>query len=60
MKSRFYHSGKMEARRWLIEAMDEVAIGIRNKLDRMHLQYSIAQRSGACMQSTGGHFEIVF
>lgn len=60
MKSRPYHSGKLEARRWLVEAMDEVAFGIRNKLGRMHLQYSIAQCWGAYIQSNGGHFELLF
>jgi hypothetical protein len=32
MKSRIYDNGKLEARRQLVEAIDEAAVGIRNEL----------------------------
>jgi hypothetical protein len=42
----------------IVEAMDEVAVGIRNEMGRMQWQHSMA-RLAAYMQSNGAHFEHV-
>jgi hypothetical protein len=59
MKSRVDHGGKPEARHQLVEAIDEAAVGIRNKLGCMQWQHPMAQPLAACMQYNGGHFKHV-
>jgi hypothetical protein len=59
MKLKVYHSGKPEAWHQLVEAIDEAATGIRNKLGCMQQQGSMAQGLATCMQFNGRHFEHV-
>jgi hypothetical protein len=59
MKFRVYHGSKPEARHQLVETIDKAAVGIRNELEGMQWQHSMAQRFAARMESNSGHFKHV-
>jgi hypothetical protein len=55
MKLKVCHSGKAEARLQLLQAINETAVCIRNKLECMQWQHSLAQQVAACVQYNGAY-----
>jgi hypothetical protein len=56
---RVYQGGKPAARHQLVEATHKATV-IRNELECIQWQHSMAQQLGTCMRSDGGYYEHVF
>ena len=59
MKSVVYHDGKETDWHQLVESINEAAVVIINKLERIPWQHSVLRRLAACILHGAGHFKRV-